>query len=96
LKVCAMMVPRELKVEQNQGVKAMSDEELEQAIEILQAMIEQRLGEDARIIQGIAEPQELPSPNVVSTGPNTLMDALDKRAGPRARKPRKLPSPAGT
>src|SRR5262245_35866611 len=35
LKVCAMLVPRELKVEQTQGVKALTDEQLEAAINYL-------------------------------------------------------------
>jgi hypothetical protein len=43
LKVCAMLVPREMRVEYNQGVKAMSDEQLEAAVEILRGMIDQKL-----------------------------------------------------
>ena len=33
LKILALLVPRELKVEQSQGVKSMTDEQLEEAIE---------------------------------------------------------------
>jgi len=66
LKVCAMLVPREMRVEHNQGVKAMSDEQLEAAIEILQGMIDAKLaGTNAKIVEGIAEPQALPAPDVI-------------------------------
>jgi hypothetical protein len=63
LKVCAMLVPRELKVEQTQSVKSMTDEQLEAAIEVLQTMIEQRAGEAAKVIEGSAEPAALPAPS---------------------------------
>jgi hypothetical protein len=83
LKVCAMLVPREMKVEHSGGVKAMSDEQIEQAIEAIQAMIEQRAGEAAKVIEGTAETVALPAPDVVPDG---------------QRKPGKgrMPSPAGT
>ena len=42
------LVPRELKVEHSGGVKAMTDEQIEQAIEAIQTMIEQRAGESAK------------------------------------------------
>src|SRR5262249_25865266 len=38
LKVCAMLVPREMQIEHSGGVKAMSDEALENAIEALERM----------------------------------------------------------
>jgi hypothetical protein len=59
LKVCAMLVPREMRVEHNQGVKAMSDEELEAAVEILQGMIDQKLAG----ANFVAEPVALPAPS---------------------------------
>src|SRR5262245_63053305 len=39
LKILALLVPRETKVEHSGGVKAMSDEEIEQAIELIQTKI---------------------------------------------------------
>src|SRR5262245_17384714 len=39
LKILALLVPRETKVEHSGGVKAMSDEEIEQAIELIQTML---------------------------------------------------------
>jgi hypothetical protein len=42
LKVCAMLVPKELKFEHSGGVKAMTDEEIERATELIKAMIAER------------------------------------------------------
>ena len=42
-----MLVPREMKVEHSQGVKAMSDEQIEAAIELIKSMLEARAGDDA-------------------------------------------------
>ena len=47
-KILALLVPRELKVEQSRCVKAMTDEQLEQAIEALQAMLAAQAGEAAK------------------------------------------------
>jgi hypothetical protein len=58
LKVCAMLVPKEMKVEHS--VKAMSDEEIEQAIEAIQTMLAARAGEAANAIEGKVEPAALP------------------------------------
>jgi len=65
LKVCAMLVPREMKLEHSGGVKAMSDEQLERSIEILREMIAKREAEaNAKVIEGVAEPvPALPSPS---------------------------------
>src|SRR5262249_26589597 len=106
LKVCAMLVPREMKVEHSGGVKAMSDEEIEQAIEAIQTMLAARVGEGANVIEGMAEPAALPAPEAQSIvaglepkrqrKPNRLMIEADTAIGPRERKPRKVPSSAGT
>jgi hypothetical protein len=62
LKVCAMLVPREMKIEHKGGIKEMSDEQLEAAIEMLKAIVDQKLGEKAKVIEGVAEPMSEPSP----------------------------------
>lgn len=62
LKVCAMLVPKEMQIEHEGGIKAMSDEQLEAAIEILQAVVDQKLGEKAKVIEGVAEPVSEPGP----------------------------------
>src|SRR5260221_7308444 len=53
MKICALLVPRELKVEQNQGVKAMTDEQIEAAIEAIQGMLAARAGEQAKVIEAV-------------------------------------------
>jgi Zn-dependent oligopeptidase len=63
LKILALLVPRETKIEHSGGVKAMSDEEIEQAIELIQTMLAARAGEAAKVIEGTAEPAALPAPN---------------------------------
>src|SRR5712672_2803814 len=68
LKVCAMLVPRELKLEHSGGVKGMSDEQLEQAIEAIEAMLAAQAGEAAKVIEGTAGPAALPAPEAQSIG----------------------------
>src|SRR5262244_2581604 len=51
MKICALLVPREMKLEHAGGVKAMSDEELEAAIELIKEMLAQQ----AKVIEGTAE-----------------------------------------
>jgi hypothetical protein len=58
MKICALLVPREMKLEHSGGVKAMSDEALENAIEALERML------GAKVIEGAAEPvPALPPPS---------------------------------
>jgi hypothetical protein len=109
LKILGLLVPREHKVEHSGGVKAMSDEEIEQAIELIQTMLAARAGEAAKVIEGTAEPAALPAPNGQSSEaalepaplpkskhkPNRLMLEADSAVGPRERIPRKMRPPAG-
>jgi len=63
LKVCAMLVPKELKFEHSGGVKAMTDEQLERSLEVIKELIAQRDGANAKVIEGEAEVvPSLPSP----------------------------------
>ena len=56
LKVCAMLVPREMKLEHSGGVKAMSDEQIERSIELIKGMLAQReAAVNAKVIEGEAE-----------------------------------------
>jgi hypothetical protein len=106
MKICALLVPRELKLEHSGGVKGMSDEQIEQAIEAIQAMLAAQAGEATKVIEGTAEPAALPTPEAQSIGaglepkpkrkPNRLMMEADTAVGPRERKPRKVPSPGST
>jgi len=88
LKILALLVPRELKVEQSQGVKGMTDDEIEQAIEAIQTMLAARAGE---VIEGTAEPAALPAPN----GPSPEA-ALEATLEPTKRKPNRLMMDADT
>src|SRR5262245_33708103 len=65
LKVCAMLVPREMKLEHSGGVKAMTDEQLEQTLAVLKELIAQRdAGQNAKVIDGVPEPvPALPPPS---------------------------------
>jgi hypothetical protein len=108
LKVCAMLVPKEVKLEHStSAIKAMTDEQIEQAIEAIQIMLAARAGEAAKVIEGTAEPAALPAPEAQSIvaglepkrqrKPNRLMMEVDTAIGPQERKPRKrVPSPAST
>ena len=56
LKVCAMLVPRQMQIEHAGGVKAMSDQQLEDGIAAIQAMLAAReTGEGAKVVEGVAE-----------------------------------------
>ena len=69
LKILALLVPREMKVEHSGGVKAMTDEQLEAGIEAIQTMLAARAGEAAKVIEGTAEPAALPAPPEVRRRP---------------------------
>jgi hypothetical protein len=43
----------------------MTDEQLEAAIEVLQGMLEAKVGDAAKAIEGVPEPVALPPPDVV-------------------------------
>jgi hypothetical protein len=55
LKVCAMLVPRDLKVEHQGRIGQLTDEQLDQAIEAIEAMLARQAGEEAKVIEGEAE-----------------------------------------
>jgi hypothetical protein len=105
LKVCAMLVPKEVKLDHStSAIKAMTDEQIEQAIEAIQNMLAAQAGEAAKVIEGTAEPAALPAPEAsIGAGlepkrqrrPNRLMMQADTAVGPRERTPRKrkVPSP---
>ena len=62
MKICALLVPREMKLESG-GVKDLTDEELEQAIAAIKAMLAAQAGEAAKVIEGEAEVvPSLPAP----------------------------------
>src|SRR6516165_8479254 len=66
-KLLTLLCPRDVKVEHSGGVKTMSDEQLEQAVDAIKAMLAAR---EAKTINGTAETVALPAPDVVADGPN--------------------------
>jgi hypothetical protein len=60
LKLLVLLVPREMRVEHTGGVKAMTDEQLEQGIEAITAMLAARDGTDAKVIEAVPEPVPAP------------------------------------
>ena len=70
LKVCAMLVPKELKFEHSGGVKAMTDEQIERSIEFIKEQLARReAGANAKVVEGVAEPgPALPPPSRKAQG----------------------------
>ena len=91
LKILALLVPREHKVEQSNVIKSLSDQELEAMIEYLKTSLEAQAGRSVKLIEGTIEPAaakaHAPKPK------NRLMLEADTAVGPRERIPRKMPPP---
>ena len=87
LKILALLVPREHKVEHSNPVKELSDEQLEAAIEYIEAALAAKAGDQAKVIEGIAEPAALPTPELETQRkrPNRLLEHADSAVGPRER-----------
>src|SRR5262249_42458383 len=64
MKICALLVPREMKLEHSGGIKAMTDEQIERTIEVIKEMIAKRdAAANAKVIEGEAEVvPSLPAP----------------------------------
>jgi hypothetical protein len=63
MKICALLVPREMKLEHSGGVKATTDEQIEDAIAAIKAWMAAQAGEAAQVIEGEAEVvPSLPAP----------------------------------
>src|SRR5262249_61925835 len=71
VKNLAQLVPSE--VEHSNSLKKMTDEQLEQAIEMVKQMLEARAGDGAKVIEGTAEP-------VGMLGPAELEQPQHKRS----------------
>ena len=63
MKVCAMLVPKEMKIEHQGRLGQLTDEQLDEAIAMVEEMIARRAGERATLIEGEAElVPSLPAP----------------------------------
>jgi hypothetical protein len=98
LKVLALLVPREHKVEYSNSLKNWTDEELEAGIDLVKQMLESRAAASGAVIEGTAEPVGMLGPAELEQPqrkrPNRLLEHADTAVGPRERNPRKrVPSP---
>jgi hypothetical protein len=94
LKILALLVPREHKVEHSNLLKELTDQQLEAMVEYLKTSLEAQAGGLVRVIEGTIEPVAVTAP--APKPKNRLMLEADTAIGPRERQPRKVPSPAGT
>ena len=83
LKVIALLIPREHKVEHRNRVKELSDEQLEAMVEYLETSLEAQPGGPVKVINGMIEP---------TTVPATALPVLE----PPKRKPNRLMMEADT
>jgi hypothetical protein len=99
LKLLVLLVPRDMRVEHSGGVKSMTDEQIEQAIEAIQTMLAARdAGASAKVVEGVAEPAALPAyrkprrkaKRIADTEPGPRKDApqdhVETAGGPAASK----------
>jgi hypothetical protein len=63
LKVLAMLIPREHTVQHSNPIKDLTDEELEAAIEYIEAALAAKAGDQAKVIEAVPEPVALPAPS---------------------------------
>src|SRR5262245_46572685 len=93
MKICALLVPREMKIEQTNRITDLSDEQLDAMIAYLEESIARRAaGGDAKLIDGTVEATAVEATPVLESPkgrPNRLMIEADTAIGPRERKPRK-------
>jgi hypothetical protein len=98
LKICALLVPREMKLEHTNAIKDLTDEELDAAIAAVREMLDRRAAAGGAVIEGGVEPLALPAPaepeQPQRKRPNRLLDHADTSVGPRERKARKCKAPS--
>ena len=102
LKILALLCPREHKVEHNNLIKELTDEQLEAMIEYLKTSLEAQAGGPVKVIEGMIESSTVPATALPvleppKRKPNRLMMEVDTAMGPQERKPTKrVLSPAST
>jgi hypothetical protein len=99
LKILALLVPREHKVEYGNSLKDLTDEQLEAMIEYIKALLQAQAGAPVKMLEGTIEPISVEvrrGPLLDSPKPkNKVMLEADTAVGPRERTPRKMRPPAG-
>src|SRR5262245_45624292 len=97
LKILALLVPREHKVEYSNSLKNWTDEELEAGIDLVKQMLESRAATSGAVIEGTAEPAgvlahaKLEQPQ--RKRPNRLLEHTNTAVGSIERRPRKREEP---
>jgi hypothetical protein len=94
LKILALRVPREHKVEHSNPIKDLTDDQLEAMIEYIETSLAAQAGAPAKMIEGMIEPTTVPATALPvleppKRKPNRLMMEVDTAIGPQERKPRK-------
>ena len=84
LKILALLVPREHKVEQSNVIKNLSDQELEAMVEYLKTSLEAQARGSVRVIEGTIEPAAATTRPVIESPQrkNRLMLEADTAVGP--------------
>ena len=99
LKILALLIPREHKVEHSNLLKELSDEQLEAMIACLETSLAAQARGPVKVIEGMIEPTTVPTALPVleppKRKPNRLMLEADTAVGPRERMPRKVRPPVG-
>jgi hypothetical protein len=96
LKVLALLIPREHKVEHSDTLKNLSDEQLEAMVEYLKTSLEAQARGSVRVIEGTIEPVTAIAPPALKKPENRLMLEADTAIGPRGlNRNRKVASPPG-
>jgi hypothetical protein len=99
LKILALLVPREHKVEQSNVIKSLTDEQLEAMIEYIETSLAGQAGGPVKVIEGTTEPMAVEATAPPALEPpkpkNRLMLEADTAVGPRERIPRKIRPPPG-
>jgi uncharacterized protein DUF5681 len=96
LKVLALLVPREHKVEHSNPLKDLTDEQLEAMIEYIETSLAAQAGAPPKMIEGTIEPKTVPATALPvlepsKRKPNRLMmevDTADRASGAQAEEAR--------
>jgi Family of unknown function (DUF5681) len=93
LKVIAMLIPREHKIQHSNPLKDLTDEQLASMIEFIETSLAAQAGGPVKMIEGTTEPMTAEAtapPALEPPNPkNRLMLEVDTAVGPRERNPRK-------
>jgi hypothetical protein len=98
LKILALLVPREHKVQHSNPIKDLTDEQLEAMIEYITTSLEAQARDRVKVIEGTTEPTAVEATALPALEPpkpkNRLMLEADTAVGPRElKRNRKVPSP---